>query len=203
MTDRLMMMRLMGCKFGIKKTEHSYREERDHPAMLNETRYEVTVAGPSGMKFKAVMVVTDPGNPALGDPITSVSGNFVDNGGLVREIVEMIENDEFKPNELIDHTKICPQNQVVFVLDTGESKTFPPCGIRIMVCESFQELTQDMIEFFVHSEGLDNVFAQQLVRAHQKGDMKLLKSLMPHLAGKRKWSISDQVWGYDYLNQTD
>lgn len=202
MSDRLMMMRLMGCKFGFKKTERTFKDDPDDEHQTYEARHEVTIAGPSGMRFKAVTIDTvmceteDEGS-------SDDEGDFEDNSDLVREIVAMIENDKFKPHELIDLPKDWPQNHIVFVLDTGDSVTYPPHGLRISVHDSFKDFTADLIEFFVNSEGRNDSVANQLIAAHEKGTMNGLNELVARLARERKWSICDQVWGYEYLNQTD
>lgn len=60
MSDRILMMRLMGCKFGLKKTERDYKVSPDDPKPI----HEVTILGPSGRKFKMAVSDSAPKEPA-------------------------------------------------------------------------------------------------------------------------------------------
>lgn len=82
----------------------------------------------------------------------------------------------------------------VFSLHTGDAKSYPPCGVRIAVSDTYREMVADMIEFFGDAENCDDAMMDNLRAALT--DPARLTDTLHALAANRPWAVCSQKNGY-------
>lgn len=83
---------------------------------------------------------------------------------------------------------------LVFVLQTGDRESYPPCGLRVETSENVEELKSNLEYFFGDCEDVADEVLAPLSAASTDTE---LAAALPALMNGRDWTVYDVDNGYE------